>query len=98
MVRSYNSCLPFAGTFVAVFCAGMRGANYQTRNPGEQRDYEDGRTIGASMPRRVAKKRASRILHEHRMDTRRWCSRGNVEALHAVPSDAGFTRFPTNPS
>lgn len=90
---TYRQCEPAPGTHVAVYCAGMRAARFQTDNAGDLRDYYAGGEVGGSLPRRLAKKRASRILHAHRMNMRRWCSRGNVEALHAVPSGAGFTRF-----
>lgn len=89
---TYRQCRPLAGTHVAAYCAGMRNSRLQTDNIADLDDYQRGRVIGLKMPCRLAKKRATRILHEHRMNMRRWCSRGNVAASVAVPTDKGFTR------
>lgn len=91
---SYKSTLPLAGTHVRAFCAGLRGAKYAAANKADVRDYREGWTAFRALPRRLAKKRATRILHEHRMNARRWSSRGNMAAATAQPSSPrGFVRF-----
>lgn len=95
MSITYQKCLPRPGTHVAMFCAGLRGAPFAGNGEGDFRDFCQGAELTRFLPKRTAKKRATRILHEHRMNARRWCSRGNAAASVAVPLNSGFTRFPS---
>jgi len=93
---SYEATLPLAGTHVLAFCAGLRGADFPLGTRSTERSYRDGWRLLRALPRRLAKKRATRILHEHRMNIRRWSSRGNMAAATAQPSTPrGFVHFPT---
>jgi len=92
---SYEATLPLPGTHVLVFCAGLRGAAFPLGTRATERSYREGWTLLRALPRRLAKKRATRILHEHRMNIRRWSSRGNMAAATAQPSTPrGFVRSP----
>ena len=92
---SFKKCQPTAGTYVAAYCAGMGRRPFNTEgSEGMLNDMADGFDVSRVLPRRLAKRRATRILREHRAGIRRWGSRGNMAAATALPTDAGFTRYP----
>ena len=94
---SFRAIQPLAGTYVDAYCAGLRGAKFTPSFPAEVRDYRAGRLTLLALPRRLAKRRATRILHEHRMNMRRWSSRGNMAAATNTAMAMGsksFTRHP----
>ncbi len=89
---TYKQCEPRVGKNVVVYCAGMRGVPLDLPS-NYVRDYMEGADVREKLPRRLAKKRATRILHEWRMNALRWQSRGNVEVAMAVFADKRLTRF-----
>ena len=94
---SFRAIQPLAGTYVDAYCAGLRGAKFTPSFPAEVRDYRAGRLTLLALPRRLAKRRATRILHEHRMNMRRGASRGNMAAAMNTAMAMGsksFTRYP----
>lgn len=64
------------------FCHGLRGIAFTAprASPATERDVADGRAVGRRLPRRLAKKRATRILRAHTHGERRR-QRGDVETL-----------------
>lgn len=90
---TFQQTQPLAGTDVLAYCAGLRGYK-DARSPA---DALEGLIARAFLPRRLANKRAARILHEHRMNGRRWASLGNVDVATMMPMAAAykaFTRYP----
>ena len=80
---SIKQCQPTPGALVAAFCAGMRGAAYSTESQSDLCDYRDGLLIGRRLPRRLAKRRATRIAREYRAEQNKSASRGHMVSVIA---------------
>ena len=91
---SFEKCDITAGTYVAAYCAGMANRPFDTEgNAAKIGDYGDGAAIGRMLPRRLAKRRAARILREDRVSAEGL--RGHMASAMAVPEPTpGFTRYP----
>ncbi len=88
---TYKSTLPTPGSDVAAFVAGLRTAPCELSTALKQNSYREGRECGLRLPRRLAKRRAARILRERRAALR-WGSRGNAEVANPTFASPGFVR------
>ena len=91
---TYKSTLPTPGSDVNAFVAGLRNAACELSTALKRNSYHEGRECGLRLPRRLAKRRATRILRERRRAALRWGSRGNVEVANPTFGAPGFVRYP----
>ena len=91
---TYRHTLPTPGSDVVAFVAGLRNAPCKLSTALEQDSYHEGHELGFRLPRRLANRRATRILRERRSAALRWGSRGNVEVANPTFGAPGFVRYP----
>ena len=91
---SFKKCEPWGGVNVPAFCAGLAHRPYDTQGDASKiGSYGYGARVGRNLPRRLARRRAARILREYRVSAEGL--RGHMVSAMAVPDPTpGFTRYP----